>query len=66
MKSSKNSSSRNSVAAETASEAVDEKGWVLPSGMRLEEFAVTGGFLAPLLLKTTSSQTLKKWNTKRG
>lgn len=66
MKSSKNSSSQNSVSAETVPEAVDEKGWVLPSGMRLEEFAVSGGFLAPLLLKTTSSQTLKKWTSKRG
>ena len=66
MKSSNNGVSRDSVSAETAIEAVDEKGWVLPSGMRLEEFAVAGGFLAPLLLKTTNSQTMKKWNAKRG
>lgn len=66
MKSSKNGVPRNLTSVETTIETVDEKGWVLPSGMRLEEFAVTGGFLAPLLLKTTNTQTLKKWNTKRG
>ena len=28
--------------------------WHLPSGKRLEEFALEGGYLAPLLLKTAS------------
>ena len=65
MKSSKNGALPDSASVETATEAVDEKGWVLPSGMRLEEFAVAGGFLAPLLLKTTNAP-LKKWNAKRG
>ena len=65
MKSSKNGVPRNSASVKAAPEALDEKGWILPSGMRLEEFAVAGGFLAPLLLKTTNSQ-LKKWNAKRG
>ncbi len=65
MKSSKNGVPLNSALVETVTEAVDEKEWVLPSGMRLEEFAVAGGFLAPLLMKTTNS-SLKKWNAKRG
>ena len=65
MKPSKNGVPRNLSPVETTPESVDEKGWILPSGMRLEEFAVAGGFLAPLLLKTTNSP-LKKWNAKRG
>ena len=65
MKTSKNGALGNSTSIKTAPEAADEKGWVLPSGLRLEEFAVAGGFLAPLLLKTTNSP-LKKWNAKRG
>ena len=32
--------------------------WHLPSGKSLEEFALAGGYLAPLLIKTAN---LKEW-----
>ena len=32
--------------------------WHLPSGKSLEEFALEGGYLAPLLIKTAN---LKEW-----
>ena len=40
-------------------------GWTLTSGMRLEEFAEQGGYLAPLLLMTNNMPGLRDWVKKQ-
>lgn len=64
MKFTKNNDSLSPERVQPSSQ-VNRPGWVLPSGKRLEHFAMEGGFLGSLLLKIGTKQPLRNSIGKR-